>query len=203
MSIIMESLTSFFLYAVMAIFAQNILFARALGVSRLIKLVEEPSKDTFIFCGCVCTIQLISAPFAFLINRYFLSHLSWRAAIRPLVMLICVSIALGIVIVALGALKVTWTSKIIPILPMATFSCAVLGCLFLTTAQNFNFMETMGFALGCGVGYTLAVMAVVEGQRKIRHRAIPISFRGLPVTLLYIAVLALAIYGFTGHMGSI
>ena len=30
-------------------------------------------------------------------------------------------------------------------------------------------------------------------------RAIPKAFRGLPITLVYIGVLALAIYGFTGH----
>ena len=29
--------------------------------------------------------------------------------------------------------------------------------------------------------------------------AIPKAFRGLPITLVYIGVLALAIYGFTGH----
>ena len=29
---------------------------------------------------------------------------------------------------------------------------------------------------------------------------VPATFRGLPITLLYIGILALAIYGFTGHM---
>ena len=45
-------------------------------------------------------------------------------------------------------------------------------------------------------------MAVTEGQRKLQGRTVPNTFRGLPVTLLYIAVLALAIYGFTGHMAA-
>ena len=48
--------------------------------------------------------------------------------------------------------------------------------------------------------YVLAVQVVTEGQRKLQSDAVPATFRGLPITLLYIGILALAIYGFTGHM---
>ena len=56
-----------------------------------------------------------------------------------------------------------------------------------------------GFGLGSGLGYLLAVMLVTEADRRLRSEAIPEAFRGLPITLVYIGVLALAIYGFTGH----
>ena len=39
MTLLLESLSSFFLYAIVAVFAQNAVFSRALGVSRLVKLV--------------------------------------------------------------------------------------------------------------------------------------------------------------------
>ena len=45
----------------------------------------------------------------------------------------------------------------------------------------------------------LAVLLVTEAQHRLRSKAIPSAFRGLPITLVYIGVLALAIYGFTGH----
>ena len=83
MTLLLESLSSFFLYAIVAVFAQNAVFSRALGVSRLVKLVDDVSVSSIIFCGCLCTIQLISAPFSFLFNRYLLSALSWRTVIRP------------------------------------------------------------------------------------------------------------------------
>ena len=43
------------------------------------------------------------------------------------------------------------------------------------------------------------VMLVTEAGNRLRSKAIPEAFRGLPITLIYIGVLALAIYGFTGH----
>ena len=45
----------------------------------------------------------------------------------------------------------------------------------------------------------LAVLLVTEARHRLRSKAIPKAFRGLPITLVYIGVLALAIYGFTGH----
>lgn len=200
MNTVIEALSSFFIYAVVAIFAQNAVFSRALGVSRLIKLVDDTSTSSVIFCICMCAVQLISAPFAFLCNKYLLSSVEWRAMLRPLVMLLCSAAALGIVIVVITLLKLPAVNKVARVLPMATFNCAVLGCLFLTTSQNFNFIQTMGFAMGSAFGYAFALMAVTEAQRKLKNRSVPNTFQGLPVTLLYIAVLALAIYGFTGHM---
>ena len=74
--------------------------------------------------------------------------------------------------------------------------------MLISTMQSFTFLLTMGFALGSALGYVLAVLVVTEGQRKLQNRSVPAPFKGLPVTLLYIGVLALAIYGFTGHMQS-
>lgn len=90
--------------------------------------------------------------------------------------------------------------EIVAVLPMATFNTCILGTLFISTIQSFSLVQTMGFALGSGVGYVLAVQVVTEGQRKLQSDAVPATFRGLPITLLYIGILALAIYGFTGHM---
>ena len=65
--------------------------------------------------------------------------------------------------------------------------------------QSFTLEQSMGFGLGSGLGYLLAVMLVTEADHRLRSEAIPEAFRGLPITLVYVGVLALAIYGFTGH----
>ena len=51
-----------------------------------------------------------------------------------------------------------------------------------------------------GLGYGFAVLIVAEGERKMNNRKVPSTFRGLPIKLIYIGILALAIYGLTGHM---
>ena len=85
---------------------------------------------------------------------------------------------------------------------MATFNTCLLGTLLISSVQNFNFAQTLGFALGSGIGYVLAVAVVMGGEKRLESEKIPAMFRGLPITLLYIGILALAIYGFTGHMAA-
>lgn len=197
---VIKPLGTFFLYAIIAVFAQNAVFSRALGVSRLVKLVDDTTVDSLTFGALLCFIQIISAPLGYFANM-LISPLSFKAYIRPLVLVLCSAVAFFIVLGFLVFIfKLESAKNVVAVLPMATFNCCILGTLFITTTQNFTLLQTMGFALGSGIGYILAVMIVTEGQRKLRSRNIPSTFKGLPITLLYIGILSLAIYGFTGHM---
>ena len=208
---ILDSVLEFFLFAVMAIAAQNVVFTRALGVSRLVYLVEAGdlawSKFTLLLAG----IQLLAAPMAFYANRWLggleALDITLLSAMRPLVMVLCSGIAFFIMLAVLGALASNFGMKDLReyarMLPMATFNCSVIGSLLLTTTGGYSLAQSLGFAAGSAVGYTAAILLVNEGQRKIQNRSVPASFKGLPVTLIYIGILALAIFGFTGHMPAI
>lgn len=199
---VIQACSIFFLYAVMAVFAENAVFSRAMGVSRLVKLVEDSTVDTLTFGGLMCMIQLVAAPLAYWANQLILP-LSWRHAIRPLVFVLCSTIAFFVVLAFILLVLKKKARTMIAVLPMATFNSAVMGMLLISVTQSFTLLQTMGFALGSGVGYTLAVMVVTEGKRKVHEDMIPGNFKGLPITLIYIGILALAIFGFTGHRISI
>jgi electron transport complex protein RnfA len=82
---------------------------------------------------------------------------------------------------------------------LASFNCAVLGSILIAFGGNYGFIKTAGFALGSGTGFTLALLLIYEGKRRIMLSDIPRSFRGLPVMLLYIGIFSLAVYGLIGH----
>lgn len=200
---VINALGTFFLYAVIAVFAQNAVFTRALGVSRLVKLVDDSTVDSLTFCALLCGVQLISAPVAYFVNLYWLSGQSvyFRGMLRPLILVLCSVVGFFVVLLLVVLFfRVQRAKNIVAVLPMATFNCCILGSLLIATTQSFDLLQTMGFALGSGVGYLLAVMVVTEGQRKLEQSDVPSTFKGLPATLLYIGIVALAIYGFTGHM---
>ena len=46
---ILEPILTFFFYAIVAVAAQNAIFTRALGVSRLVKIVDDGSVELFKF----------------------------------------------------------------------------------------------------------------------------------------------------------
>ena len=150
----------FFGYAVLAVFAQNAIFTRALGVSRLVQLVGDDRTSSWLFGLQLCITQVLVAPLA---------------------------------------RRLPLAGKLLRIVPAAALNSCVLGTVLVERTQSFTLMQSLGFGLGSGVGYLLAVLLVTEAQHRLRSKAIPSAFRGLPITLVYIGVLALAIYGFTGH----
>ena len=190
----------FFSYALLAIFAQNAVFTRALGVSRMVQLVGDDRTSSALFGMMLCITQVLVAPAAFFAGRWFIAPLDNRAQLRPLVYI--ASIAL----VCLAEHLVLWLLRSLPrrgqllrIVPLAALNSGVLGTVLVERTQTFTLGESLGFGLGSGLGYVLAVLLVTEARHRLRSKAIPKAFRGLPITLVYIGVLALAIYGFTGH----
>ena len=190
----------FFSYALLAIFAQNAVFTRALGVSRMVQLVGDDRTSSALFGMMLCITQVLVAPVAFFAGRWFIVPLDNRAQLRPLVYI--ASIAL----VCLAEHLVLWLLRSLPrraqllrIVPLAALNSGVLGTVLVERTQTFTLGQSLGFGLGSGLGYVLAVLLVTEARHRLRSKAIPKAFRGLPITLVYIGVLALAIYGFTGH----
>ena len=193
---VVSSSAVFFSYALLAIFAQNAVFTRALGVSRMVQLVGDDRTSSALFGMMLCITQVLVAPVAFLAGR-FIAPLDNRAQLRPLVYIA------SIAVVCLAEHLVLWLlrsrAQLLRIVPLAALNSGVLGTVLVERTQSFTLGQSLGFGLGSGLGYVLAVLLVTEARHRLRSRAIPKAFRGLPITLVYIGVLALAIYGFTGH----
>ena len=185
-------------YAVLALFAQNAIFTRGLGVSRMVQLVGDDRTSSVLFGTMLCITQVLVAPLAFYAGS-LIAAMPNRAQLRPVVYLACVAVVCIFEHLILRVVKGPRSGLLIRILPIAAVNSGVLGTVLVERTQSFTLAQSIGFGLGSGLGYLLAVMLVTEAGNRLRSRAIPEAFRGLPITLIYIGVLALAIYGFTGH----
>ena len=202
MNNLMNSIITFFSYAVLAIGTQNVIFARGLGLSSGLRMINDPRKDTLYFCGALTGFQLINSILAyFAVPLVYRSPLAAYARfITPVIIVICCAVSFIVVVLLLGfILKRSAFKKIIYSLTGASINSAIVGTIILSLGRGFNFVETIGYGLGSSIGYLLAMMLISEGERKIRHELVPQNFRGLPITIIYISVLALAIYGLTGN----
>ena len=202
MNQVLNSILTFFAYSVLAIGAQNIIFTRGLGLSSGLRMINDPRKDTLYFCGALTFFQIVNSMLVYfispVINRSFLSEYS--RFITPVLIVVCCALSYMIVVFGLSmTIKKSTFRKIIHSLTGASINSAIVGTIILTLSSGFDLIETIGFAFGSSIGYFLAMLLISEGERKLRHDLIPESFRGLPVTLIYISVLALAVYGLTGH----
>ena len=84
-------------------------------------------------------------------------------------------------------------------LPLITTNCAVLGVCIKNIDNNYNYIQALVNSFGAGIGFLLA-MVIMAGVRSklVDESRMPVSFRGVPITLVTAAILALIFMGFQG-----
>jgi len=83
-------------------------------------------------------------------------------------------------------------------LPLITTNCAVLGVALFQTAREYSFLQALTFALGGGVGFTLALVLMAGVRERLQLSTIPNVVQGTALTLMLAGSLSLIFMGFAG-----
>lgn len=91
-------------------------------------------------------------------------------------------------------------------LPLITTNCAVLG-ITLINIEDFSTMAQLPHALvnalGAGLGFLMAMVIFSGVRTRLNAKKIPESFKGLPITLVAAAIVAISFMGFSGVIDGI
>ena len=196
----------FLSYMGLAVFAENVILSRALGVTRLLKLVPDHKAQIWNFALPLILVMSLSAPFGWLAHNVLFIWLrtvlpAWLplSALRPVVYLSCGVAAMGITWLLLLLLPKKIADPCREQTSLATCSTGVLGTLLICANQNYTMLQCIAFSLGSALGYIFIVFIVREGRRRLGNKAVPAIFQGLPSSLIYVGILSLAIYALVGH----
>jgi len=83
-------------------------------------------------------------------------------------------------------------------LPLITVNCAILGVSLFAIIRDYSYPQCLAFALGSGVGWTLAIIAMAGIRQKLTFSKIPPGLQGPGITLIIAGIMALAFMGFAG-----
>jgi Na+-transporting NADH:ubiquinone oxidoreductase subunit E len=83
-------------------------------------------------------------------------------------------------------------------LPLITVNCAILGASLFMIIRNYNFIQSVGFGLGGGLGWALAILLMAGVRQKMRYSNVPKPFEGVAISMVVTCVLAMAFMGFAG-----
>ena len=160
---ILNGIVQFISYMVLAVFAENVILARALGVTRLMKLVPDHRAQVWDFCLPLLLVITLSAPAGWAAHDLFFPWLrdylpAWLpiSALRPIVYLTCGIAAMAVAWLLLGVLPRKLRASCRSQLSLATCSTAVLGTMLICANQNYTILQSVAFALGSGLGYVFA-----------------------------------------------
>ena len=83
-------------------------------------------------------------------------------------------------------------------LPLITTNCAVLGVTINNINDGYSFIQSIVSAVGCGLGFLLAMVLFAGVRSRVEGGDVPKAFRGIPITLIAASILSLAFLGFGG-----
>jgi electron transport complex protein RnfA len=83
-------------------------------------------------------------------------------------------------------------------LPLITTNCAIMGLALLAALKNYNFIESVVFGFGSGVGFTLAIIIMAGIREQLDLADVPEPLKGAGITLIVAGIMALAFFGFSG-----
>ena len=87
-------------------------------------------------------------------------------------------------------------------LPLITTNCAILALALFQTNKGYGFVECLVYALGGGVGFTLALVLMAGLREKLALAETPGVVRGTALALVVAGLLSVAFMGFAGLGGS-
>jgi electron transport complex protein RnfA len=83
-------------------------------------------------------------------------------------------------------------------LPLITTNCAIMGLALLAALKEYNFLESVVFGFGSGIGFTLAIILIAGIREQLDFAEVPEPLKGAGISLIVAGIMALAFFGFAG-----
>ena len=194
--------------AIKAIFVENILLAFFLGNCSYIACSKK--IDTAIGLGiAVVFVMVICTPACWAVKHFLLAKgaLHWVSArLGNVDLSFLIFISFIAVIAAMTQIVEMLVEKFSPalynalgiFLPLIAVNCAILGAALFLDQRNYNFLESVVFGLGGGIGWALAIIAMAAIRKKLAYSNIPAPLRGLGITMLLSGLMSMGFMCFAG-----
>lgn len=193
-----KELISFFITIALL---QNIVLTTGFGSSSVLRVVRKP-RNVWMFSGLLTVFSVLTVVIAYPLDRLFGTAVTnyWR----PLMLIGITAVLYILAVVLLGAFAPAFYGRVSRTMPLAAFNSLVVG---VALVANVQFSSTLGGIIGLTVGaclgFALLTFIVDEGIERLDNPDMPDAFRGMPATLVYIGILALALMGFTSDFSLI
>ena len=193
-----------------SIFIDNMIFAYFLGMCSFLA-ISKKVKTAFGLGIAVVFVLTVTVPINWLIQNHVLNAgaLAWLGEdfatmdLNFLQFIVFIS-----VIAAIVQLTEMAVEKFSPalygtlgiFLPLIAVNCSVLGAALFMVGRPYNLSEATVFGFGSGVGWMLAIVALVGVREKMKYSNVPGPLKGLGITFILVGLMSLGFLSFLGFV---
>ncbi len=179
-----------------AIFTNNMILSNFLGMCSFIAVSRE-IPTSFGLGQAVTFVLTITSIINYLLYNYVLEPLGLEY-LRFIVFIISIAAIVQLIEMIVEKYFPNLYYALGIFLPLITVNCAILGVSLFMIIRDYSLLQTIGFSLGSGIGWTLAIVALAGIRQKLKRASVPKGLEGAGITLIVIGLMALAFVGFSG-----
>jgi Na+-transporting NADH:ubiquinone oxidoreductase subunit E len=181
---------------VSAIFTQNILLTYFLGLCSFVG-VSRQLKTSMGLGLAVIFVMTSTCAINWLAYYYILVPLKLEF-FRFILFIIIIAAFVQFIEMVIDRYSPVLYQNLGVFLPLITVNCAILGAVLFMVIRQYTFIVSVGYGLGSGIGWFLAIMAMAGIRERLANERIPKGLQGPGITLFIAGLMALAFIGFTG-----
>ncbi|MCP4488672.1 MAG: RnfABCDGE type electron transport complex subunit A [Gammaproteobacteria bacterium] len=181
-----------------AFLANNFVLALFLGLCPFLG-VSGKLETAFPMGIATMVVMLISSVCAYFINQVLVSY--GIEYLRLISYIAVIASAVQLVEMTLKKFSPGLFRSLGIFLPLITTNCAILGLALFQTFKEYNFLQSLIYALGAGAGFALAILLMAGMRERMDLASLPSVTQGAALSLMIGGLLSLSFMGFAG-MGS-
>ena len=180
-----------------AVFTNNILLTNFLGLCPFLAISKQLRSSLGMGAAVIFVMSTTSV----------LNWLVYHLILVPLHLEYLMYIAFIVVIAAFVQLVEMIVERVSPLLyaslgiflPLITVNCAILGCSLFMVIRAYTFAQTVGFGIGSGVGWAMAIVAMAGIRERLEKTGKVIApLQGAGIALVIAGLMSMAFLGFSG-----
>ncbi|HOH78358.1 MAG TPA: Rnf-Nqr domain containing protein [Candidatus Cloacimonadota bacterium] len=179
-----------------AIFTSNILLTNFLGMCSFLSVSREVESSAGLGIAVIFVLTATAG----------LNWLVYHYVLVPFGIMYLQFIVFIIVIAAFVQLLELVVERYAPalyyslgiFLPLITVNCAIFGVSLFLVIRDYNFLQSIAFGAGSGIGWLLAILMLAGIRAKLKEKLVPAGLQGAGISLIITGIMALAFIGFSG-----
>ena len=157
--------------------------------------------------GAVCFVITLATVVTYLLNQYLLVPFGLEF-LQTISFILVIAALVQMVEIVLKKISPSLYQALGIFLPLITTNCAVLGVAITVVTKEFalggaaphmfNLGEAVVYAVATSLGYGLAMCLFAGLREHLAGNDVPKAFKGLPIALITVGIMAMAFLGFSG-----
>ncbi len=144
-------------------------------------------------------VMVMASLCAWFLNTFILPHAPY---LRLISFIVVIASFVQIVETVIKKISPTLFRQLGIYLPLITTNCAILGLALFQTNRGYGLLQGLFFALGAGLGLTLALVLMAAIRETGELSDTPDIAKGMAIVLIIAGSLSLAFMGFAGLLSS-